>query len=371
MTFADWSKARGRYGLALLASGIALIVISPLLVIGLPFWLAIGLMRWTARQMEPSIKRWQDIFEFDPVLGWKAKGNLDCYVLEDRDDVFHVVTDQFGWAGRATIAESDVIVVGDSHAWGYGMDHAKAFFNLNPGMRIKTIGAPGYNLVQELLLLEQLASQLKGKLVVWFVYIGNDLSDNLNPEDEGYRAPFVRQVQGDSRWEIVTRHLSPAKWTCSNNFELRRVHAVLAALHSETSFAKRAYEACEFLLNRGSRLCRAAGAELVVLSIPAVETISEPRMQALCAAKSFHAPVDRNLPDRKLNEICTRLGIRYESLTSRLEVRHYKARDDHWTEEGHRQVAAVLWNLYSQFRSGVGTTRSTHSDDHRFVSVSP
>ncbi|HXF93352.1 MAG TPA: hypothetical protein VNK46_11400 [Nitrospiraceae bacterium] len=359
-----------RDGLVLLASGIAFVVLSPLLMIGLPFWLAIGLMRWTARKMEPAVQRWQDIFEFDPVLGWKAKGNLDCHVLEDRDDVFHVVTDRFGWAGRATIDESDVIVVGDSHAWGYGVDHGKAFFNLNPGLRIKTIGAPGYNLVQELLLLEQVAPQLQGKLVVWFVYIGNDLFDNLTPEIDGYRTPFVRQVQGGSRWDIVTHHLSPTKWTCSDNVKLRRVYALLAALHSETSFAKRAYDACEFLLGRGSRLCREVGAELVVLSIPAIVTISESHMRAMCVARSFHMPVDRGLPDRKLSDMCARLGIRYESLTSRLEVRHYKERDDHWTEEGHRQVAAVLWNLYSQFRTDAGTTRSTHSDDQRLVSVS-
>ncbi len=358
-----------RYGLALLASGIALVVISPLLVIGAPFWMTIGLMRWTARKMEPSVKRWRDIYEFNPMLGWKAKGHLDCYVLEDRDDVFHVVTDRFGWAGRATISESDVVVLGDSHAWGYGVDHRKAFFNLNPGMRIKAIGAPGYNLVQELLLLEELAPQLKGKFVVWFVYIGNDLSDNLTPEMDGYRTPFVRQVQGENRWEIVTRHLSPAKWTCSDNVKLRRVRAVLAALHSETSFAKRAYAACEFLLARGGRVCREAGAELVVMSVPAVVTISESHMRAMCAARSFRLPVDRSFPDRQLSDICARLGIRYVSLTPHFDLRHYKDRDDHWTEEGHRRVAAVLWDLYRQYRNGDGSVRPTHSD-HRLASVS-
>ncbi len=370
MAFAEGARTLHRYGLALLASGVALVLVSPLLVLGAPLFLAIGLIRWTARKLEPSVKRWQDLYEFDPLLGWRVTSDLNCYVLEERDDVFHVVTDQFGWAGRATIAESDMIVVGDSHAWGYGVDHDKAFFNLNPSLRIKTIGAPGYNLVQELLLLEQVASQLKGKLVVWFVYIGNDLSDNLTPEMDGYRTPFVRQVQRDNRWEIVTSHLSPTKWTCSNNVKWHHAHAVLAALHSETAFAKRAYAACEALLARGSHLCREVGAELVVVSIPAIVTISEAHMRAMCAARSFNVPVDRGLPDHKLNDMCARLGIRYESLTSRLEVRHYKERDDHWTEEGHRQVAEVLRDLYCQFRSSAGPVRSSHDDDHRLVSVS-
>jgi hypothetical protein len=347
-----------RTAFVLLMSGIGLLAMSPLLLLGAPLALAIGLMRWTARRLEPSVIRWPDVYEFDPRLGWRAKPNLDCHVLEDRDDVFHVVTDRFGWAGRTTVSDSEIVVVGDSHAWGYGVDHHKAFFNLNPRLRIKTIGAPGYNLVQELLLLEQVAPQLQGKLVVWFVYIGNDLSDNLSPEMEGYRAPFIRQRPDDGRWDIVTHHLSPAKWTCSDNAKLRRFHAVLAALHSETAFAKRAYAACEFLLTRGYRVCREAGAELVVLSIPALVTISESDMRNLCQARSFHLPVDRSLPDRMLGDICGRLGICYQSLTPHLDRRHYKERDDHWTEEGHRRVAAVLQGLHRQVVGCTGQART-------------
>ena len=335
-----------RFGLAALASALGLLMLTPLLLLGLPLAAVMWMVGRLARVMEPPVVRWPEIYQFDPLLGWKAKPDLDCHVLEERHDIFHVITDKFGWAGKATLDESNMVVLGDSHAWGYSVDHREAFFNLDRRLRIKTIGAPGYNMVQEVLLLEQLAHHLKGKHVVWFVYIGNDLSDNLSPEIEGYRAPFLRQAQGQDQWEIVARHLSPDKWKCSDNAKLQRFYALHPALHSETFYATRAYAACEFLLARGSRVCREAGAELVVMSIPALVTISDAHMQAHCKARSFTQATDRELPDRKLGEICRRLEVPFEPLAKHLTVRHYREVDDHWTEAGHREVARVLWNIH-------------------------
>ena len=51
-----------------------------------------------------------------------------------------------------------------------------------PGeVRIKSIGSPAYSLVHSLMWMERMAPLLEGKLVVWFVYNGNDLADNVYP----------------------------------------------------------------------------------------------------------------------------------------------------------------------------------------------
>lgn len=340
-----------RFCLALISAAAGLLVLLPLLLAGLPFVLVARLTSMIARHLEPSALRWPQIFEFDPLLGWKAKSNLDCHLIEERDDIFHVVTDKFGWPGEATIAESEIVVFGDSHAWGYGVDHKATFSRLNPTLPVKAIGVPGYNLVQELLLMEQLAHQLKGKLVVWFVYTGNDLYDNLSPEMSGYRTPFVRQVNGKGEWEIVTRHLAPTKWRSSESAKLRRFYAVLPALHSDTFLAQRAYSACEFLLRKGAKICRDASARLIVMSIPSPAALSESHMQQLCVSRGFSKPVDPDLPDRKLGDICARHGISFVALKQHMSITHYKEHDDHWTEEGHQCIAEVLRRLYQDYRT--------------------
>lgn len=334
--------------LGIVSAGGCLIFVMPVIAMGLPLVVAVGLVCALSKRLEPKAIRWQEIYEFHSGLGWKAKPNLEGYVVEERDDVFQVVTDQDGWPGKTPLAQSHVVVFGDSHAWGYGVDHRNSFSQLNRDLQVKAVGAPGYNLVQELLLMESLALQLKDKLVIWFVYIGNDLFDNLSPEMSGYRCPFVHERAGCEDWEVVTRHLSPSRWRASNSATLRRFYAVLPALHSDTFLAKRAYEACEYIVGRGATVCRDAGAKLVVVSIPSPATLDEKEMDRLREARGFTLPVDRDLPDKKLSAICLRHGVDFVPLKQYLNTTHFKERDDHWTESGHHRVAAVIRDLYSQ-----------------------
>jgi hypothetical protein len=81
--------------------------------------------------------------------------------------------------------------------------------------RIKAIGANGYNMVQELLWMRRYAPQLAGKLVVWFVYHGNDLFDNLQPNVFQYRTPFVRERHDGRGWEVVTEHVRRSPWVAT------------------------------------------------------------------------------------------------------------------------------------------------------------
>jgi len=135
--------------------------------------------------------------------------------------VCHLTTDGEGWRGRTELRESDIVVFGDSFAFGYGVDDKKFFAGLNPDVRIKSIGVNGYNMVQSLFWMERLSVQLTGKLVVWFVYFGNDLYENLQPNLERYRMPFVRSFNGTGDWEIVTSHINATKWPFSSE---RRYH---------------------------------------------------------------------------------------------------------------------------------------------------
>ena len=91
----------------------------------------------------------------------------------------------------------------------------RPFFRVSPfELSIKAIGAPGYSMVQELMLITQLAPRLGGKLVVWFIYPGNDLTDNLSPAMTtfGYRMPFLLESDIRGGWDIIASHVQPDRW---------------------------------------------------------------------------------------------------------------------------------------------------------------
>jgi len=337
-----------RVVLAGLTALIALVLAMPIIALGLPFIVVSYFVRLFAFRLEPRTIQWPELFEFDAVLGWKVKGNTDCYCLDERDDVFHIVTDQQGWPGRQTVENCDMVVLGDSHAFGYGVDHRSSFSQLNYGVRMKAIGVPGYNLVQELMVLEELGPKLRHKLIVWFCYVGNDLFDNLAPEMLGYRAPFLRQSYGSTAWETVTSHLAPKPWTCSSGqAALRRSgYPLIPGLHSDTILSRRVYPACEHLIDRGHEVCRKNDARLVVVSIPEPFALDPKQIAATRERYPFLNDLDPDYPDKKLREMCNKMGVRFIALKDHLSLGDYKRSHDHWTKRGHRRVAKVLSGLY-------------------------
>jgi hypothetical protein len=334
----------------------AILLAAPVVILGAPFWLTAVVTRGLARLLEPrSVHRWS-LYEFDPVLGWRPRPKLDVTCLAKGDDVFHVVTGDDGWAGRVTIEECEILVLGDSHAFGYGIDSERSFANLRANPRIKPVGAPGYNCVQELLALRELSEKLTGKLVVWLVYPGNDLVDNLSPGMAGYRTPFVR-AQADGRWEIVTHHLSPERWSASRG-RLGESHLpTLAAIHSPASFlAQRAYDACAFILEQGASVCRTAGARLVVATVPLPAVLDERELARLRSAAPDPEAVDPDFPDRAIAMICEKVGVRFLPMKDVLNRTHFKRHDDHWTPAGHRRIADVLGRLHRGEEVGTSGT---------------
>ena len=357
--------------LAVCASLVALILSVPVIAVGFPFMAVALVVRAVATRLEPKCIRWPEIFEFDSTLGWKTTPNLNCYCLDERDDTFHIVTDEEGWPGSRTVENSDIVVFGDSHAFGYGVDHEKSFSQVEKGVRIKAIGVPGYNMVQELMLLERLAPRLHLKMVVWFCYIGNDLFDNLSPEMSGYRAPFLRQSRKGTAWEVVTSHLAPEPWTCSVGAKALRKsgYPLIPGLHSDTILSRRAYSACEHLIEQGQQVCGRNGARLAVVSIPEPFALDSKRVATARMQYPSLNQLDSDYPDTRLREMCGKLGVRFLALKDHLELSDYKTSHDHWTERGHRRVAKVLSDLYRDQASDAELPPSWTSHSGRLIAV--
>jgi hypothetical protein len=340
-----------RLGLAFVGATLGLLVLAPLGLLMLPLWLVGAATKALARRREPRAVSWPAIVEYEATMGWRPKANVDVHLLGD--EAVHVTTDAEGWRGRHGVAESDVVVFGDSYAFGHAADDAWYFANLDGPVRIKAIGVHGYSMVQELLWMRRMAPRLANKLVVWFVFLGNDLIDNLEPSLVAHRAPFLRAAGDDTSWEVATEHVSPAPWPFVPARYARANYDRLTRYFTSPGFAARAASACRWLLAEGQTTCREADAELAVVTIPDVLLLSDRGFRLLFDHGVDAATFDPDLPDKDLRSACEELKIPFLPGRSFLRREHYLVHDDHWNEAGHRVVAEQIAQLYRARRSGM------------------
>ena len=336
---------------AILISVFGVLLILPFLMVALAFWCISSLTEFLTYLIQRKHTPWNALMEFEPVIGWKSKPNLNAYYMALGDDVCHIITDSEGWVGQSSLSKSDIVVLGDSFAFGYGVDSSDSYLSLNPNLRIKAVASPGYDMVQELLLMRQVSSQLRDKLVVWFICLENDLYDNIRPTSDfyHYRKPFVRRFNGSSEWEIVTDHVSPKKWPYPT---LNTLYAeTFAKLCTPGPFSTNNYSACGFLLGEGRDLCRKVGAQLAIVTIPNKLQLSDRGVKSIISKLSDVDGFNPNYPDQQFSEICRRLTIPFFPAKRYLNLNDYKQYDWHWSKQGHQQISRLLYELHTAYES--------------------
>lgn len=325
--------------LTYLIGALAVLAVVPVLIGALPFLLMAQVTNVIIRRFPKPTLRWKDLLVFDPVLGWRNRPNMTGWHV--CIDPFHVTTGADGWRGTVRMEDAQLIVLGDSFGFGHGVSDRDYFGHLPGQVVVKGVGACGYNLVQELLLLRQLAPSLRDRHVVWWIYYGNDLYESLLPNLEGYRAPFVRQTRTGG-WEIVTEHIRTEPWTVETN---RDWVPLMADVCGPTALAERAYSACEFVLREGLEICRSAGIRLTVMGVPDHAQLRPELWTQFRARAEDPDACDPGIPDRRVRAICDRLGIPFVALSEHLTGRHYLEFDGHWNAAGHAAVATLLGRL--------------------------
>lgn len=319
------------------------VLLWPVVVLAAPLWGISALTRWLSgrRLLEPPSFP-EQLVEYEPVVGARTRPNLDTHGRAQ--DVFRLTTDAEGWRGRTALDEADVVAFGDSFAFGYGVDDADVYTERAPGLNVKAVASVAYSMVHGVLWMRRLAPRLRGKTVVWLVYCGNDLADNLRPNQGRYRMPFVRGEPGQS-WELVTEHVSPEPWPFtspgSSNPQL------LAEFCTPSWYSQRVFAAADFLIAEAARTCDQAGASLAVVSVPHAMHVKEPARVA--ALSPDPARVDLALPDRRLEQSCTRQGVPFLPLEGHLGPGHYWREDMHWNPKGHRVVGGLVADLHRKY----------------------
>ncbi len=346
-----------RLFVALIAGLVAAIVALPLVILLLPLIFVLLATRLASRWIEPPYLSWREVIQFDPHFGWKNRENISGFHLAD-DGVYRTTTDSDGWRGAASIDGSDVLVFGDSYAFGHASSDQYFFADVNPNLRVKAIGANGYNMVQEYLWIGELAARMRGKLVVWFIYLGNDLADNVEASMEGYRIPFLKEVREAKSWEIVTSHLRASPWPSGARNWLSTFSERRAKMFVPGPSSDRMFSACEYLIANGADVVQKAGGRLAVVSIPFKDMLTRKGEQVikscLCDASRF----DVNYPDSQLAEICAKLALPFVAGRGQLGLEHYRVVETHWNVKGSQRVANLVDDLYRRFEADVAQVLS-------------
>jgi hypothetical protein len=235
-----------RHLLAAVAAVTSLVVVIPVGALLLLLWAVSAAARGLGDLTSPRTTAWEALVEFEPEVGWKPRPGLDCHAEDLAGDPFHVVTDASGWRGTTGLSDSDVVVFGDSFAFGYAMDDEDLFIRHAGKARVTAMGAPGYSMVQPVLWMERLGDRLADKLVVWMVYLGNDLYDSLRPSTDGYRSPAVRLPLDGGDPVIVTEHVRKGKVDFPRD---RGVEAYIE-ICSGGLLSGRVFAAAEYLIER-------------------------------------------------------------------------------------------------------------------------
>lgn len=335
---------------AVTVAALCLPLVIVLSVLSTPLLAVSFLTKRFTKWSQPSYSPWSEILQFEPRLGWKTKGNLQTKYLAVDKEVCQVQTDEHGCVGPSTLSDCDMVVFGDSFAFGYGVDSEDAYFHVNPHLAVKAIGSPGYSMVQEVMLMREWGPSLSGKVVVWFICLENDLYDNLKPESQHpqhvYPRPFVRKSKTPKGWEIVSDHVRRHQSGYQPPF--RTYYAeTLSQCFASNPFSERIFSAAKFLLEEGAEICHQAGARLQVVTIPHKHQLNE------YGLKSLQSKLPRgqegfqvDLPDQRFKQMCLELAVPCYAGKNYLEAQDYKEFDGHWNQRGHKRIGKLLEEIY-------------------------
>jgi lysophospholipase L1-like esterase len=170
-------------------------VIAPLALLGASVALALGAAEASLRvfpQLMPEEVRlrlhWQElgadpVSSADPYLGFVYPPNHEGRLeREDVDFAFTYTTDEHGFRNPSPWPErADIVVLGDSMAFGYGVDDEEAWTALLadelPGTQIINLGLIGAAPQQYFRIYETFGQALRPDLVLFCLFPGNDLAD--------------------------------------------------------------------------------------------------------------------------------------------------------------------------------------------------
>ena len=281
---------------ATIVAVIVFVVLLPLLLIWLVFFAITRLITAVHKLMEPQAVPWSDVIDFDPELGWRCRSDLKTGAAptvssaspptsEDGDAPAPSPTPTW-WSSETrspSAGASTTAITSPTSRCSHSTRSASS-----RSARSRTTSC------KSCMLMEHVKEQLRDKVVVWLVYVGNDITENLSPHVGPYRSPFVRRTDNGDAWELVTEHLVPEPWPWPK-WPVEDVG--YRELCCDTYRSRRAYDATAYLIERAQEVCSSVDARLLVAMVPC---LSDYAADDLRADSPDPGSFDRNRPSNEI-----------------------------------------------------------------------
>ena len=256
-----------------------------------------------------------------------------------------------------------VLLLGDSFASGYGVERGELFADLlEQSLDVDVVNAAvgGFEIVHQVHYYAARGRKLQPDLVLYALYLGNDLSRNREwkegPRGDGLvalRREFPLRTTGELKLVALLKQLRYQKLLDAESergeWEPFPDYVQMCERVPSSETAEQWAEV-EDLLERLRDRVHESGAKLLVATF-SYSTALDPEARARYLARhpEFGETRDFSVPRVRTAEILARLGIDLVELDPVIE-RHYReggsslyfSRDGHWNAAGHREVAAAL-----------------------------
>jgi len=265
-----------------------------------------------------------------------------------------------GRSGEGAAGPYRIAVLGDSFAWGHGVEDEQVFTRLLeaalPGVEVWNVAVSAYSTDQELLLLRRFGGQVRPHLVLVMVS-RNDFGGNLSDAYSGYPKP--RFVERDGDLALVNVPVPAPPWWMRAVSWTRRRSAFVNGLwylfegRGDGSSGVRPNREDEIrmtlrILDEIDAEARRIGARLAVGLVPSVAHVYFGDVPPLEAGR--FAALEEWGRDRAVPVLDLAPAFR-ETFAATGEWLHYR-KDKHWNAAGHRAAAQVLAPFLTRLRGG-------------------
>ena len=140
---------------------------------------ALGVGPYGRRSQRDFYEAWHALAVPDPQAGYRCAPNLDVQLSGHRDFSYRVRTNSRGLRTPHQHGPVDVVAIGDSFTFGYGVDEADAWparLAALTGWSVANLGVSGYGSQSELAVLRSDGLPLQPRLVLW-QFFANDCED--------------------------------------------------------------------------------------------------------------------------------------------------------------------------------------------------
>jgi SGNH hydrolase-like domain, acetyltransferase AlgX len=255
-----------------------------------------------------------------------------------------------------------ILLLGDSFAGGYGVERGEMFADIlehRLGVDIVDAGVGGYEIIHQVRYFDSRGRKLDADLVVYVLYLGNDLARNgeWHAAADGALVSSERTFPVRRPYEIKLRWLyQQARYTQKMKAEQARGEwqpkddYLAVAERTLSEEGRTDYRQVEELLGQLRDEVRSTGADFFVVMVPYRQMVERAACERLAAAVAgFDERYDLDLPARRTGEILDRLGVGHFDLSPALRA-HFDAGgeplyfpvDGHLNVRGNALVADVL-----------------------------